>query len=98
MALLHELAHVKRWDAATQFIGQLACAVFWFHPVAWLASRGLLREQEQAADDLVLGRYNCATDYASFLLDVARMIGSQRPMISGAIAMARPKTLESRLE
>lgn len=98
MALLHELAHVKRWDAATQLVGQLACAVLWFHPLAWLASRGLLREQEQAADDLVLGRCNCATDYASFLLDVARMMGSQRSMMRGAIAMARPKTLASRLE
>lgn len=98
MALLHELAHVKRWDAATQFIGQFACAVFWFHPLAWLASRGLLREQEQAADDLVLSRQDSPADYASFLLDVARMIGSRKSLIPGSIAMARQATLESRLK
>src|SRR6185312_6528382 len=98
MALLHELAHVKRRDAATQFVAQLACAVFWFHPLAWLASRGLLREQEQAADDLVLSRYDCPADYASFLLDVARMIGARKSLIPGSIAMARQATLENRLK
>ena len=98
MALLHELAHVKRWDAATQFIGQLAIAVFWFHPLAWLASRGLLREQEQAADDLVLSSYDRPADYASFLLDVARTIGARKSLIPGSIAMARQATLENRLK
>jgi|GEM_PF-2594326 len=98
MALLHELAHVKRWDAATQFVGQFACAIFWFHPLAWLASRGLLREQEQAADDLVLSRQDCPADYASFLLDVARMTGARKSLIPGSIAMARQATLENRLK
>ncbi len=98
MALLHELAHVKRWDAATQLFGQLTCAVFWFHPLAWLASRGLLREQEQAADDLVLSSYDRPADYASFLLDVARMIGARKSLIPGSIAMARQATLENRLK
>jgi hypothetical protein len=96
MAMLHELAHVKRFDALAQLLGQLATALYWFHPLVWLAAGGLWREQERAADDLVLSIDRNAADYAQLLLDLAsRLRGSA--LQAGAIGMARRRALESRL-
>ena len=37
--VLHELIHVERRDLLAQAIGQAACCLYWFHPLAWMAAR-----------------------------------------------------------
>jgi beta-lactamase regulating signal transducer with metallopeptidase domain len=95
--ILHELAHVKRHDFATQLVARMACAVLWFHPLVWVAARRMREERELACDDLVLRSGSRASDYAQQLLDLARALRAPRLAAAATVAMARPSQLAGRL-
>ncbi len=94
--LTHELGHVKRHDCLTQALAQVACAVYWFHPLAWVAAWRLRVERERACDDLVLRAGASGPDYADHLLQLARGARAAAGP-AWALAMARPSQLEGRL-
>jgi beta-lactamase regulating signal transducer with metallopeptidase domain len=94
--LLHELGHVRRFDCLTQLLSQLACALYWFNPLAWVAARRMQVERERACDDLVLNSGAQASDYARHLLASVTPASPFR-LAGAAIAMARPSTLEERM-
>jgi TonB family protein len=95
--LLHELAHVRRRDAATHVLARATLAFYWWNPIVWFAWHEFLKERERAADDLVLVAGAEASGYASQLLEIARSM--QMPAAYGwaAMAMARRSQLEDRL-
>jgi len=94
--LIHELAHVARWDSATQLAARICCALYWFNPMIWFAARALRSERERACDDRVLAAGTRASAYAGELLDIARSsLGLERH--AGALAMARRSEIEGRL-
>lgn len=96
-ALLHELAHVQRWDWATQVTARLVCALYWWHPIVWFAAKQARAESERACDDLVLGTGVKAADYAQRLVEVVRSMPAGSQSRSVAIAMAQPSEVEGRL-
>jgi TonB family protein len=97
IVLLHELAHVRRGDSATQLVARLALILNWWNPLAWAAWREFLKERERAADDIVLQAGARASDYAGHLLEMARTRHASLAMASAAVAMARRSQLEGRL-
>ena len=96
IVLAHELAHIARHDWFLQICAELTRAVYWFHPLAWLAAARLRQESERACDDAVLLSGIPASQYASHLLDLARTLENSGRAWSTALAIARPSNLERR--
>jgi beta-lactamase regulating signal transducer with metallopeptidase domain len=94
--LLHEIAHVVRYDCLTQLLAAVACALYWFHPGVWWVARRLRVERELACDDRVLVAGTQAREYAGHLLELAYSLGGHRaPAL--VVSMARPRQLEGRM-
>lgn len=96
--LVHELAHVARHDWLSQLGARVVCALYWFHPLVWIAARRLVLEAERACDDRVLGAGSDSCDYAERLLQVAGAARMSRDPSYAAVAMARRSDLATRIQ
>ena len=81
LILMHELAHVRRWDNLTLLLQRLVSAVLFFHPAVWLCGRMLRREAEQACDALVVYATGRSEAYARGLAHVAERAAHLNPLI-----------------
>ena len=96
IVLRHELGHVRRLDWFTQFLAHVACAVYWFNPLAWIAAQQLRKERELACDDGVLNGGIPGSDYAQHLVEIARATVLHEQFTVG-VAMAQKSSLETRV-
>jgi TonB family protein len=96
IVLSHELAHIARNDWFLQVCAELARAVYWFHPLVWMAAERLRQESELACDDSVLNSGIQPSEYASQLLELARSLQHSGRAWSSALAIARRSNLERR--
>jgi beta-lactamase regulating signal transducer with metallopeptidase domain len=94
--LVHELGHVRRHDILIQLCAQIACALYWWNPLVWIAATRLRIEREHACDDLVLSAGVRPSSYAADLLEVSRSISSDHAAHAGA-CMADRSRMETRL-
>lgn len=90
-ALLHELAHVRRFDVLGRLVQLIARAAFWWYPVVALASRRLEAAREAACDAraLEVGRIERPA-YARLLLQMAQLRSTATPL-------AAPYALDHRI-
>ena len=101
--LAHELAHVRRRDHLVRWLEWLACAVFWWTPVAWWARRQLRIAEESCCDRLALDAGSSSPGiYANALLKVvanaSQSPGFRPPLpASAAGGVGRSQVLERRL-
>jgi beta-lactamase regulating signal transducer with metallopeptidase domain len=94
--VVHELAHVARWDALAQLVEQIACAMYWFIPLVWHGARRAAALRERASDDEVIRAGIPATAYAERLLDLVRAAGAPAHHLA-TLAMARPSRMRERV-
>jgi beta-lactamase regulating signal transducer with metallopeptidase domain len=95
--ILHEIAHIKRYDILTQSLAQLLCILHWFNPLAWITSRKQMVERERACDDMVVGLGVKSSDYATHLMDTAKELGSRRNPSWALVAMAEGTDFKDRV-
>jgi bla regulator protein blaR1 len=93
-ALLHELEHVRRGDWVIQLAARVTCAIYWFHPLVWVAWRRLCLEAERACDDSVV-RSAEAPEYAEQLLSLARRLSKTHSQAT--LGMAKRSDLSIRV-
>jgi Zn-dependent protease with chaperone function len=93
--LLHEFAHLRRWDDWTNLIQKIVRALFFFHPAVWWIESRLSVEREMACDDAVLAETANPHGYATCLVSLlekslAHHLADRRwSMVQAAVNRAR---------
>jgi beta-lactamase regulating signal transducer with metallopeptidase domain len=82
--VLHELAHLRRWDDWTNLAQQIIRALLFFHPAVWWIGNKAELEREMACDDAVLAETESPRAYAECLAHLA-----ERSFVERSIALAQ---------
>ena len=92
--VVHEYAHVQRWDDWANLLQVFIEAVCGWHPSVWWTGRALRVEREVACDDWVIDRPCPARAYAACLARVADLAsaGLAAPIAPSATHSARELT------
>ena len=88
--LLHELAHLRRWDDWTNLVQKLVKGLFFFHPAVWWIEKKVSLEREMACDDAVLAETASPRAYAECLAHLA-----EKTLLQRSIALAHRRSLRS---
>ena len=71
MALLHELAHLRRWDNHVNLLQRAIESLLFFHPAAWWLSGWIRLERELCCDRVVVEQTGRPLAYAEMLATLA---------------------------
>jgi len=96
--LLHELAHIARYDDWTNLLARLISALLPVHPVAvWLVKR-IEQEREVAFDDWVVAMTGEARPYAASLTRLFELCSARRRQLLATGMADRASHLGERIE
>lgn len=97
LILLHELAHLRRWDDWTNVAQKIVKAVLFFHPAVWWIEHRLTLEREMACDDMVLAQAASPRAYASSLISFAEKLQGGRALALAQTLVGRMRQMSPRL-
>jgi len=97
VVLTHEMTHVYRRDVLRQLVARLAVAVYWIHPLTWVAARQAAIAREEACDENVLALGTRPSDYATHLLALAAAANTDHPVLSLPMGQRAHPPLEKRI-
>jgi beta-lactamase regulating signal transducer with metallopeptidase domain len=95
--LIHELAHLRRWDDWTNLVQKVVRALLFFHPAVWWIESRISLEREMACDDIVLSRTANARAYAECLVSIAERSFLQRTLALTQAAVSRMRQTSCRV-
>src|SRR5215472_2324478 len=96
--LVHELAHLRRWDDWTNLAQQVIKAVFFFHPAVWWVDKKVALERESACDDVVLAEAaSSPRAYAECLTRLAERSFLHRSVALAQAALGRIRQMSLRV-
>jgi beta-lactamase regulating signal transducer with metallopeptidase domain len=95
--VLHELAHLRRWDDWTNLAQKILKALFFFHPAVWWIENRLTLEREMACDDMVLAQTGSPKAYASSLISFAEKLHNARGLALAQALVSRMHQLSLRI-
>ena len=95
--LLHELAHLRRWDDWTNLAQKILRALFFFHPAVWWVESRLALEREMACDDMVLAQTANPRAYAACLVSLAEKNLLRRGVALAQAAVGRMRQTSQRI-
>ena len=87
--LLHELAHLRRYDDWTNLAQKIVKALFFFHPAVWWIEKQVSLEREMACDDAVVAETASPRAYAECLAHLAEKTLIQRGVALAQAALGR---------
>jgi beta-lactamase regulating signal transducer with metallopeptidase domain/predicted nucleic acid-binding Zn-ribbon protein len=96
VVLAHEISHMASRDPLRHVLTRLAVALYWFHPLTWIAARQAGAAREEACDDAVIALGTLPSAYAQVLLGFADSISPNSQMIA-ALPIVQRSLLEKRL-
>ncbi|MBN1818729.1 MAG: LysM peptidoglycan-binding domain-containing protein [Sedimentisphaerales bacterium] len=97
--LAHELAHIHRFDALVNLLQILSQALFFFHPLVWIANRIIRNEREKCCDEAAIATLNASPrEYGSAI--VTTLVNEYKATLpTPSLAVAGPvKNLEDRIK
>lgn len=97
--MIHELAHIARWDDWTNLFARILQILFWPHPLIAFALRRIEIEREHACDDWAVNAAGgSATSYAKALTRLVEVALANRQPLLAATVVGQGAKVSQRVE